>query len=142
VSDCPECSEARRQAALWAQPAFASAYECYACQIRRLKSQLAAALARVEAAELENRAWRALAEWERYTNDRAVSMEDCGMRKHGDPARISAYDGSFGDFEGAGDSVQAAAIDLATQLGLLNPESGAKGEGGGDRPLDDGASER
>ena len=82
MSACPECK----------RPTSGRLDQCcyQAGSVDCLQSQLAAALTRAEAAELENRTWRELAEWERYTNDRAVSMEDCGMRKHGDPARISA----------------------------------------------------
>lgn len=91
-----------------------------------LRVGLASALAREEAAERENEAWRALnewagGEWHSVTLSERLSTEDeqprFGMRGH-------RYGGthSVGPFwYGEGDSPRAAAIDLATKLGLLKP---------------------
>jgi len=103
---------------------------CRVITIDRLRSQLSAALARAEAAELENSAWRALAEWEAEPGVyRALVAEERYESSHS--YRFCAEDGKETRY-GAGLTPQAAAIDLATKLGLLNPESGAKGEGGGE----------
>lgn len=96
--------------------------------LREAQVELAAALARAEAAELENRAWRALAEWEREPETyRAVAWEY-------DPAPLVSASGDAGAYETAMEpTVQDAAMALAAKLGLINPEPGAKGEGVGER---------
>ena len=88
--------------------------------VSSLRAHLATQAAALEKAERECRSWRALAEWESSPQlGRSVTWEP--MRPNtSDSPWIQSMDERDQTESGHGSTVQDAAIDLATKLGLLD----------------------
>jgi len=87
-----------------------------------LRDQLASALRRAEAAELENAAWRALVEWARV-NNRSIEFDLDGFAANDEHGKQSiARLRRNGVLHDAGE----VTVELATKLGLLDSASPVK----------------
>lgn len=85
------------------------------------KHPMREAEAQLAEAQRENEAWRALAEWECAPGVyRALVVEERYEPSH--PYTFCAEDGSA-TRHGSGETPQAAAIDLATKLGLIHAKT-------------------